>query len=176
MTLATPLVTSHGVMHGVSLDRLDRIHRNSTGTRQELDKARQARPRAQPLDSYSTAGSTAPVDGASTGLDMSRLRRGAVELVVEGLSRPCLSSLVEPVEFLSSMSRLTPCAWASSSCRALEKYTFEFYVGDCTKFEVLATTATDKACAIARLRQVKETRIERGFWTLGACPCGGKRS
>ena len=31
--------------------------------------------------------------------------------------------------------------------------------GDCSKFKVLATTATDKACAIARLRQV----IERGL-------------
>ena len=64
----------------------------------------------------------------------------------------------------------------ASTARQLEKYTFEFYVGDCTKFEVLAKTATDNACAIARLRQVIETRIERGFWALGACPCGGKRS
>ena len=53
-------------------------------------------------------------------VELSRLRRGAVEPVVEGLSRPCLSSLVEPVEFLSSLSRLTPCACASSSCRAVE--------------------------------------------------------
>ena len=37
-------------------------------------------------------------------VELSRLRRGAVEPVVEGLSRPCLSSLVEPVEFLSSLS------------------------------------------------------------------------
>ena len=53
----------------------------------------------------------------------SRHCRGAVE----ALSRPCLSSLSSycrvPVEFLSSLSSLTPCAWASSSvevCRAVE--------------------------------------------------------
>ncbi len=53
-------------------------------------------------------------------LSSCRAVEASVEPLSRPLSRPCLSSLVEPVEFLSSLSRLTPCAWASSSCRAVE--------------------------------------------------------
>jgi hypothetical protein len=58
-------------------------------------------------------------------VELSRLCRGSVEPLSRPLSRPCLSSLVEPVEFLSSLSRLTPCAGASSCCRGLSSFSVE---------------------------------------------------
>jgi hypothetical protein len=53
-------------------------------------------------------------------VELSRLRRGAVEPVVEALP-------VEPVELLSSLSRLTPCA-GLSSCREAVEFLSSFSV------------------------------------------------
>ena len=68
-------------------------------------------------------------------VELSRLRRGTVEALsrrcrgaVEALSRRCRGLACRAcrvtVEFLSSLSSLTPCAWASSSvevCRGLSR-------------------------------------------------------
>ena len=56
----------------------------------------------------------------SRAVELSRLRRGAVEPVVEALP-------VEPVELLSSLSRLTPCA-GLSSCREAVEFLSSFSV------------------------------------------------
>jgi hypothetical protein len=64
--------------------------------------------------SLSTPPSLSPVAVELSSCRGTRLRRAAVEAVVEGLSRPCLSSLVEPVEFLSSPVE------ADSMCRPVE--------------------------------------------------------
>ena len=81
-------------------------------------------------------------------VELSRLRRGAVEPVVEAMSRPCLSSL-------SSLSRLTPCA-GLSSCREAVEFLSSFSV-EAVEFmssaAVVVLSSSSLACSVAILHE-----------------------